>query len=175
MTVDSYRLDPMTLISARRHAVLAWAMIVLAVVATGCEMVGHPDPRRIEAVFPVLERLHVTAFRNQDWCQNLAYAGGAFSKTDSHSTCDLFFEAPRDFDDRASADFATVAGAFSDAGAAPDFVNVRFRNDRVADVEVAFWNGSLIYDADGVTLSSDSGAGTSEERLSDRWEWDEGE
>ena len=135
----------MTVISTSRRLFVAVSVVLVAMWAAGCVSLGQPATKPIEAVFPVIERLHVRAFRNQDWCRNIAYARGAFSETDFHSTCDLFDGPYEDFDDVAAADFATVNRAFNDAGVAPDYVNVDFRDDRVVQLEVVLWDGSLIY------------------------------
>ncbi len=58
--------------------------------------------------------MHVTAFRNQDWCWNLAYERGNFSFADDATdadTCNLFEGDGLPFDDQASRDFGSVADA----------------------------------------------------------------
>lgn len=57
----------------------------------------------------------MSAYRNQDWCQNIAYQYGKFSNTE-RSTCNLFQGKPKAFDVRASNDFKTVAEAASSTG-----------------------------------------------------------
>jgi hypothetical protein len=64
----------------------------------------------------------VEAFRNQDWCKNIVYKRGKFSKN-SESTCNLFDGTPSPFDAEAQKDFDSVAKAVSGTGVGLYFIS----------------------------------------------------
>ena len=105
--------------------------VVAGVLLAGCWLLPRPTPSAAEQiraaaalrrVFPILEELRVTDYRNQDWCKNLAYARGWFSSNLESSTCNLFNEVPIGFDSEAQADFRRVARALRDSGVSVDTV-----------------------------------------------------
>jgi hypothetical protein len=74
------------------------------------------DSAALREVFPVIEGLQLTGFRNQDWCRYLTYGRGNFSFTDDPEnvdTCNLFEGITQPFDDEAGHDFQTVAEALA--------------------------------------------------------------
>ncbi|MBD2079502.1 hypothetical protein [Leptolyngbya sp. FACHB-17] len=46
--------------------------------------------QNLETAFAMIEQYRITDYRNQDWCKNIAYAGGQFSDTAHPATCNLF-------------------------------------------------------------------------------------
>ena len=105
--------------SSRTPAGRAAAVLLLACFSFlgGCD--HEPSPKaqslhtqRLPRCFSVLERLHVEAYRNQDWCKNIWYKRGKFShQTEPPDTCNLFEGTPLPFDAQAQKDFEAVAGA----------------------------------------------------------------
>lgn len=93
--------------------------VIVAVTITCSACGGEPsasqrrrDVSNLTQTFPVLEEYQVEAYRNQDWCKNIAYQRGKFSNTD-RTTCNLFQGDPSEFDTQAQADFDTVAAAIA--------------------------------------------------------------
>lgn len=69
----------------------------------------------LEDLFPRLEKMGVTGFRNQDWCQVLALNGQAFANTEV-STCNFVTTLPtRKFTPVATEKFEEVVRILSDA------------------------------------------------------------
>jgi hypothetical protein len=157
---------------------LAVLAIVVALTLAACQRTAHGEyVRRLEAALPVLSVLHVTEFRDQDWCVNLAYARGAYSRTTSHSTCDLFPGAALDFDGQASSDLQLLRDAFHKAGVKPIYGEVVWAPDGTVtsayfEVEcVGCATGRYIFDSAGAQISEEPGEGTTEIRVSDNWSW----
>jgi hypothetical protein len=73
-------------------------------------------------VLNTLEKLKVRAYRNQDWCKNIAYQRGGFSDNLEATTCNLFNEKPQLMDKRAQQDFQTVARAMAETGVEINFL-----------------------------------------------------
>jgi hypothetical protein len=161
----------------RTHA-LAVAGGLALVVATACVSVGPAkvEPSDLELSFPVLARLGVTAYRDQDWCKVLAYARGSFSETTEHSTCDLFQGRPSKFDSQAQADLEQVRAALIERGIVPSYVTVEYLNGAVqtAVFEVGCAGcgiGRYIYESGGVPANTELGPGSSQVILSPHWTW----
>ena len=98
----------------------AWLLAPLVVLLVGCGMSKPPSPdamvkdsTALRQVFPVIEALHVTGFRDQDWCRYLTYPRGSFSYTERADEMDncLFEGNGRPFDDDATRDFQAVSDA----------------------------------------------------------------
>jgi len=160
-----------------RHA-LALAGGLVLVVATACTSVGSArvEPSDLELSFPVLARLGVTAYRDQDWCKVLAYARGSFSETTEHSTCDLFQGRPSKFDPQAQADFEQVRATLIETGISPSYVTVEYLDGAVltAVFEVGCGGcdvGRYIYEAGRVAASPELGPGSSQVILAPHWTW----
>jgi hypothetical protein len=151
---------------------------LVLVVATACISVGpaRVEPSDLELSFPVLARLGVTAYRDQDWCKVLAYARGSFSETTEHSTCDLFQGRPSKFDSQAQADFEQVRATLIERGIAPSYVTVEYLNGAVltAVFEVGCGGcdvGRYIYEAGRVAANPELGPGSSQVILAPHWTW----
>ena len=66
---------------------------------------------RLEQTLPFIEQHHLSAYRNQDWCKNIAYTRGAFSSISvsqgMEQDCNYNLASPaQPFDNYAEADFA---------------------------------------------------------------------
>jgi hypothetical protein len=91
---------------------------------TGCGAAGlltdRSDPpatvtaNHLHAIFPELEALALTGWRDQDWCRYIVYARGAFVETTNPSTCSM--APPRSFDDQARRDFDRISSLIGGAG-----------------------------------------------------------
>lgn len=79
------------------------------------------DVGSMPSCFATLEKLQVTAFRNQDWCQNMVYSRGKFSRN-TEATCNLFEGTPVPFDAQAEKDFNVVSQAIRTTGAELHFI-----------------------------------------------------
>jgi hypothetical protein len=165
-------------LTIRSFFALAGLALAVAMVSAACQPLAHGEyVRRLETTFPVLSSLHVTEFRDQDWCVNLAYSRGSYSKTNSHSTCDLFPAAPFEFDEVATNDLKELRDAFHTAGVEPIFGEIDWSSDgriKSAYFEIGCAGCSIaryIYNASGVQIGDSPGAGTVETRVSDNWSW----
>jgi len=94
--------------------------LIVPFILVGCG--GEPDAvlrkRHTEALpacFRILERLEVEAYRNQDWCKNIVYKRGKFSRN-KEVTCNLFRGTPMPFDSQAEKDFDAVAKVIRTTG-----------------------------------------------------------
>ncbi len=116
---------------------LLWALVLMAGCSTS-QSTQRSDTARLPGCFPVLERLGVRAFRDQDWCQNILYRDGAFSKSSHPSTCDLFQEQAVAFTDQALRDFQQVASAVRATGVEVYWLNTQLDEEgRVIQAEFA--------------------------------------
>lgn len=98
--------------------------VLLAITLTACAHAALPNRdnmtdavARLEQVFPTIEGLKVSGWRDQDWCRFIEYPHGSFSNLleGETSTCNLFDGPPQAFDTQASTDFARVEQAFKGA------------------------------------------------------------
>ena len=92
--------------------------------------------RALARVIPILRDWKVSAYRNQDWCRNLAYSRGAFADTEFPETCNLFEGQARPFDDRALEDFRRLEDALRSEDVDVLYVNAYF--DRSGLTSAAF-------------------------------------
>lgn len=66
--------------------------------------------------FDILEKYQVTAYRNQDWCKNIAYSRGRFTN-ETKSTCTYLLQgAAEPFDGQAHKDFKAIAREIAGSG-----------------------------------------------------------
>jgi hypothetical protein len=112
-------MDRLGRMNRRTIAILA----VVAILVTACihasepsldEMAGDTDAL-VTSVLPVLDDLGVRNWRDQDWCKNMAYAGGQFTTNAAASNCDYFDGPAGAFTDGAESDFARLRSAIRDA------------------------------------------------------------
>ena len=69
--------------------------LLLAACQPGANLTDrHRDADALASTFPVLTSLQVVAYRDQDWCRNIAYRGGVFSTEPMRATCNLFAGQP---------------------------------------------------------------------------------
>ena len=81
------------------------------------------DTEQLPKCFSILQKLRVEAYRNQDWCKNIVYQRGGFSKN-KEATCNLGFRGtPLPFDGQAQKDFDAVASAIASTGVSLHFIN----------------------------------------------------
>jgi hypothetical protein len=103
---------------------------LVVIVAMACACAGPnysaDEARRLGEAASELAPLRVTEFRDQDWCANISYGRGSFSRTDSHSTCDLFAETAVAFDAQAEQDFAAVHAILSRHGVSPTYFELDY-------------------------------------------------
>jgi hypothetical protein len=157
---------------------LAFATMTMVVVAAACTSVGpaRVEPSDLELTFPVLTRLGVTAYRDQDWCKVLAYGRGSFSETIEHSTCDLFQGPPSEFDSQAQVDFGVVRQTLIGKGISPSYIEVDYLGGAVhtAVFEVGCRGceiGRYLYESGGPPANTEVGPGSSQVILSAQWTW----
>ncbi len=169
--------------SILRPRALVALLDIAVVVGTACtareaEGSSIDEVTRLEATLPFLEELRVQAFRDQDWCKNIQYVRGAFSETESPTTCNLF-EAIRVeyFDDRARSDFDRVAKVFRAVGFRPWYVNVVYDDEgRVAEAWFELGcpgceSGMYTFSASGTW--NDPDWFSMSERVTNEWRWSE--
>jgi hypothetical protein len=108
----------------RQKAVLAWFICYCLI--SGCGQPSQSQKQkhvaRLPACFNVLESLQVTAYRNQDWCRNMAYRRGKFSSNNDRA-CNLFEGTAQAFDRQAQQDFDTVSRAIAATGVRLDLIS----------------------------------------------------
>lgn len=120
------------------------AAIVTSAALSACQSGIDPQPqakeiaRSLQGTLPALVHSRVTAWRSQEWCRNIAYERGAFSETESPTTCNLFNERPEPFDRQAERDFAKVSAAIAATGFEVRFVNASFGADGQVSEAVFF-------------------------------------
>jgi hypothetical protein len=97
--------------------------------------------RQLENLLPKLEQTHLTAYRNQSWCKNIAYNHGNFSETQSPSTCNLFEGEAEPFDETAQDTFNNLQQRLLLTGVNINFLNVYFEDGkiRMADFNLSCW------------------------------------
>lgn len=125
----------------RRAGLTLLFLILLSVVATWF-LLGKPwfipasfAVKQLESVLPRLEQAHITAYRNQNWCRNIAYSYGKFSDTANPSTCNIFQGEVLTFDETSRGAFSDLRQALLFTGVNISFLNVYFEEDKVRQVE----------------------------------------
>jgi hypothetical protein len=109
-------------VNAARDA-LARLVLIGSIAVAGCGITSTPEPDQmvehvaaLTAVLPVLEELEVYAFRDQDWCKNIALDDRFFSTNNETSTCNLHEDEGEPFDADAERDFARLKDSLRDTG-----------------------------------------------------------
>lgn len=82
--------------------------------------------QNLETAFAMIEQYHVTDYRNQDWCRNIAYAGGQFSDTTHPPTCNLFEGPAPSFTPAATAVFNSITQVLRQSGVRIMFFDADF-------------------------------------------------
>jgi hypothetical protein len=111
-------------------------LVLLNILLTSCAVPNaaqhQQDVNHLPKVFSTLQNLKVKAYRNQDWCKNIAYARGGFSSNLKASTCNLFTEKPIAIDDRAQQDFQAITSSMATTGGNIHFLSAAYdRADRL--------------------------------------------
>ncbi len=91
---------------------------------------------KLDALVTVLKAHHVSAYRDQDWCRNLATPEGNYSTNNATRTCNLFDGAAKPFDAQGERLFTRVRDAVRQTGLEVERINVDYRGARVEHVEV---------------------------------------
>jgi hypothetical protein len=113
---------------------------LLNIVLIGCGRPGTFEHQRdvvnLPKVFSTLQNLKVTAYRNQDWCQNVAYTRGKFSGNLKATTCNLFDGTPIPMDARSQQDFQTISNAMATTGVSIHYLSAKYdASDRLIGAE----------------------------------------
>jgi hypothetical protein len=136
--------------------------VALLVCTAAHAWTGAGDPAdatvapKLDALVTVLKTHHVSAYRNQDWCRNLATPAGNYSTNNEARTCNLFDGAAKPFDAQGDRLFTRVREAVRQTGLEVERINVDYRGNRIAHVEVgvacATCHASYIYALDKSSL-----------------------
>jgi hypothetical protein len=84
------------------------------------------DAASLPKVFDTLQTLKVEAYRNQDWCKNVAYQRGKFSGNLKSTTCNLFDGTPQPMDSQATQDFQAIARSMATTGVSIHFLSAQY-------------------------------------------------
>lgn len=115
-------------------------LVVLNILLVSCGIPNgaqhQHDVANLPKVFSTLQNLKVKAYRNQDWCKNIAYKRGNFSNNSKSLTCNLFAGMPIAMDDRAQQDFQTISSVMATTGVGIHFLSAQYdRSDRLIRAE----------------------------------------
>jgi hypothetical protein len=102
-------------------------IIALVLAASHRENSAQKATSSLSACFPLIEKLLVTNYRNQDWCKNIAYSAGRFSNSTT-GTCDDFTGPASPFTVASQKDFDFVAAAIAKTGVPVNSFTVDFSN-----------------------------------------------
>jgi hypothetical protein len=91
--------------------------------------------KQLESVLPGLEQAQITAYRNQNWCKNIAYSKGNFSETTQPTTCNLFEGEATVFDETANVAFSNLRQTLLFTGVNISFLNAYYEEGKVRQVE----------------------------------------
>ncbi|MCA9796161.1 MAG: hypothetical protein KC910_30345 [Candidatus Eremiobacteraeota bacterium] len=118
---------------------MRWLFVTLLLSLAGCAPNANHAQRikHLEGLFPQLSSLQVTAYRNQDWCRNLAYQRGNFSQSTHPSTCNLFEGKVGPFDPKAQADFESIASALGGDRPRVLWLNIDYQEGKIRTAEFA--------------------------------------
>ena len=96
--------------SRRSLAQIAISIALLSLISACGENSGGGSgaATRLEQVFPLLESLHVIAFRHDDWCQAIEYKRGRYASSSGSACVSILSGSRRPFDDAARRDHATI-------------------------------------------------------------------
>lgn len=172
---------PDAILSSQVLMRLAIATILLASCGTFDSDSGGSldEARRLEQSLPVLADGKVANIRVLPWCRNIKYARGAFSETQSPTTCNLFDEPVATFDRQAEADFGYFVGVLNSTGLTVSAVGIEYgANGSILSAwfEVGCStceSASYLYEAAGASIEPEvaEAPGVVMKQLSDRWLW----
>jgi hypothetical protein len=109
-----------------RYCLLASIVILIARCSEPNQFSKRRDVANLPAIFQQLEKLEITAYRNQDWCKNIAYQRGKFSNNLQSTTCNLFKGQPQTMDPRAEQDFQEIALRLTAIGASIRYLSAKY-------------------------------------------------
>ncbi|MGE0488283.1 MAG: hypothetical protein AB7S38_03600 [Vulcanimicrobiota bacterium] len=118
---------------------MRWLLITLLLGLVGCAPgASHAERiQHLEGLFPTLASLEVRAYRNQDWCRNLAYHRGNFSQSTHPSTCNLFTGPVGPFDPQAQTDFDQITTALGGDRPRVLWLNLDYQDGKICLAEFA--------------------------------------
>jgi hypothetical protein len=164
--VDLMTVGRVRVAKANTSSMIRRAMTLLALLAfiAGCSYAPSlngsiRDTEKLEALFPLVERLTASSYWVNDDCRYIAYQRGSFSTDPSvESACQVWDRPdPRVFDDRARADIAVVEKEIANAGLSVDYFSVTFKSDGSVGPESFFSIGpcdNLVYRPSWTSLPS---------------------
>lgn len=125
---------------------------VLALCLFGLTACGQSSPQQrqrdtsnLSRSLAVLEQFQVSAYRNQDWCKNIAYEQGKFSDN-LDSTCNLFTGQSQAFTSQAKTDFAQVEKTLKQSKVRLHYLSVDYvPNGKIRRAEFALSSGGNSY------------------------------
>ncbi len=94
--------------------------------------------KQLEPTIAWIETQRLLAYRNQSWCENIAYKVGVFSKTNHSSTCNLFDQEAQAFSSKARADFQVLHQKLRTSGAQVAFINAYYELESLQTVTFNF-------------------------------------
>jgi hypothetical protein len=152
-------------------------LLLLSMLLAGCNSKITPQQQKLDIAnlpkaFSVLEQLQVHDYRNQDWCKNIAYKYGKFSKTTHPSTCNLFEGTPKSFDSQADRDFKSVAQTIASTGVNLDYLSIEYGKTRKltkAEFNVTGCGCSYVYSPSYEKLPTNLGREIQYTALSQDW------
>jgi hypothetical protein len=143
----SFRVNP----SRRGLAQIAISIALLSLISACGKNSGGGSgaATRLEQVFPLLESLHVIAFRHDDWCQAIEYKRGRYASSSGRACVGNLSGSRRPFDDAARRDHATVLAAIRGAHEGGRLIK-GIRYDGMGDITFGIFDcgsgdGDLVY------------------------------
>jgi hypothetical protein len=125
----------------RRLLLISLGLLVLSGIASWV-LLGKPwfmpasfVVKRLERVLSGLEQAQITAYRNQNWCKNIAYNYGQFSETTQASTCHLSEGEVLAFDETANVAFGDLRQTLLFTGVNISFLTAYYEEDKLRQVE----------------------------------------
>jgi hypothetical protein len=109
-----------------RYCLLASIIILIARCSEPNQFSKRRDVANLPTIFHQLEKLKITAYRNQDWCKNIAYQRGKFSNNLRSTTCNLFEGQPQTMDPRAEQDFQEISLRLTAIGASIRYLSAKY-------------------------------------------------
>jgi hypothetical protein len=92
----------------------------------------------VEQLEPLLSHIkeqQLSDYRNQSWCQNIAYARGQFSQNNQATTCNLFDGEAMPFTAEARADFQTLRYKLRGSGFRVAFIKAYWNHQELKSAE----------------------------------------
>lgn len=105
--------------------------------------------KNLEQLFVLIEKYQIKNFRNQDWCKNINYIKGKYSKTSNPSTCILFEGEAKEFNKESEEDFNLIAKELEKTKTDVLFFSIKFEDNKIItaefNIDCGFCRPSYIY------------------------------